>query len=294
MGRGLRHLSIIGGVIALAVPTSALAGALTLHPSGFGEKSYAAWKAHEGQADSKGNDNQSLYFEKRSSTFANAAGVALFKGFRGLTLGQITGLEWEHRNDGHCGAGAPRWTFVSRNATGQRFVTHLGCAAAVHTPGGTSTDRNGVTQTWTRDTYNNGAMGQPCVLLEPPYPTVTSCDAFEIVFFGIIFDEGFEHGRCAGVASTISGRSCVHLDNIKVEADGVPHCWTSANDNGNASTVCTAIPATTSTTATVFSTLDAVPVGTAVDPTDLELVDSLTEAYPDVALTSWSLYPSVY
>lgn len=33
---------------ALVIPTAALAGGYTLHPSGFGEHSYSAWKGQEG------------------------------------------------------------------------------------------------------------------------------------------------------------------------------------------------------------------------------------------------------
>jgi hypothetical protein len=292
MGRILR-LAATFAAAALALPAAALAGNLTLHPSGFGEKSYAAWKTKEGQTDSHGNGDQALYFQKNTSTFAHAAGVALFKGFAGLTLGEITGLEWEHRNDGHCGAGAPRWTFISQDTDGRRYVTHLGCAAAVHSPGGTSIDRSGTTHTWTRDTYSNGAAGQPCQLLEPPlYPVVRDCDEFEIVFFGIIFDEGVEHGQCANLPSTATGRSCVHLDNIKVAAGGTVHCWTSASDNGNKS-ACDPIAPPTAPVPLGIPALSA-PVGVALDLTDIELVSAVTVAFPRVALSSWSMYPDVY
>ena len=38
-------------VAALALPGSALAGTLTLHPAGFGQHSYASWKAQQGEPD---------------------------------------------------------------------------------------------------------------------------------------------------------------------------------------------------------------------------------------------------
>src|SRR3954470_14221943 len=103
MARALRFIAV--GIVALAAfPAYASAGALTLHPSGFGEKSYAAWKAHQGLPDTKGNDDQALYFQKQTATATFSAGVAVIKGVAGMRADQLTGLAWTHREDGHCGA----------------------------------------------------------------------------------------------------------------------------------------------------------------------------------------------
>ena len=124
---------------------------LTLHPSGFGEHSYAAWKAQQGQADSRGSANQALYFQKMTATTTVAAGVAVIGGLEGLPASSLTGLSWEHRDDGHCGAGAPRWNLVVEDASGAQHTIFLGCAAAAHTPGSAPG--------WTRDSYAAGAIG---------------------------------------------------------------------------------------------------------------------------------------
>jgi hypothetical protein len=58
------------------MPATASAGGLTLHPSGFGKKSQASWKAKQGQADSKGNANHALLFEKGVPTATFAAAIA--------------------------------------------------------------------------------------------------------------------------------------------------------------------------------------------------------------------------
>ena len=123
---------------------------LTLHPSGFGEHSYAAWKAQQGQAESRVSANQALYFQKMTATATVAAGVAVIGGLEGLPASSLTGLSWEHRDDGHCGAGAPRWNLFVEDASGSRHTIFLGCATAEHSPGGAPG--------WTRDSYAAGAI----------------------------------------------------------------------------------------------------------------------------------------
>src|SRR5438105_9135965 len=97
--------------LALMVAPVLNAGEIILHPNGFGEHSYAAWKAQTGLPDTAGNKNQSLYFQKMTSTTTFAAGIAVFQGIEGTSTSALTGLEfWIPNNDGsHCGAGAPRY-----------------------------------------------------------------------------------------------------------------------------------------------------------------------------------------
>src|SRR3954470_17053171 len=121
MARILRFVAI--GLATLVFPAAASAGALTLHPSGFGTHSYSAWKAHQGLPDSKGNDDQALYFQKMTTTPTIAAGVAVIKGIAGTPLTDLDGLGWNHREDGHCGAGAPRWNVTVQNGAGQTFTS---------------------------------------------------------------------------------------------------------------------------------------------------------------------------
>jgi hypothetical protein len=51
-------LLVVLAFSALAVPAWALAGTFTLHPSGFGQHSYSAWKGQQGLPDSTGGKNQ--------------------------------------------------------------------------------------------------------------------------------------------------------------------------------------------------------------------------------------------
>jgi hypothetical protein len=74
-----------------------------------------------------------LYFQKMTSTATNAAGVAIIKGLDGLAASELTGLIWDHREDGHCGAGAPRWNIGYSVSGGPTQTLFLGCNAAQHT-----------------------------------------------------------------------------------------------------------------------------------------------------------------
>ncbi len=186
------------------------AGGLKLHPSGFGEQSYAAWKAKEGLPDSSGKANHALYLQKMTETSTFAAAVAMIDGVEGMPVSALTGLEWEHRNDGHCGAGAPRWNVGVTGSSGTDYTLFLGCAAAVHSPGsGTN---------WTRDTYAGPAIvavGGSNAGLTPAQQADAA--AGTVRYLAIVFDEG-----------TDQGQGYVYLDNIKVNNQ----VWTGPQDNG--------------------------------------------------------------
>ncbi len=217
MKRLVASLVPLLGALAVAVPSAGAGSDVTLHPIGFGEHAYAAWKAQEGQPDSRGSGNHALYFQKFTETLVQVAGVAEFRGVAGLPITALTGLEWEHRTDGWCGAGAPRWTTISEDALGRRYVTHQGCAASVHTPS---------VPGWIRDTQPSTPAAEPCVLLDEPFPVV-SCAENTIVSLWIVFDEG------TTIFGAPLGPGFVYLDNIKVSVNGVPHVWTAPPDNGN-------------------------------------------------------------
>jgi hypothetical protein len=263
---------LAAAVLIAALPASAAAGTLTLHPSGFGEHSYAAWKAHQGRPDSKGNDDQALYFQKMTTTPTVAAGVAVIKGIAGLPADDLTGLAWDHREDGHCGAGAARWNVNLRLSNGSPQTIFLGCNAAQHAEKGPSGGHGWCHDTQTLPVFPSGA-------------TITG--------LAIVFDEGNDTANPppAGCAQEQLAGGFVHLDNIEVETSGVTKCWTGANDNSNQSTgACTDPPA--GATALPGTSL-SVPTGIALNPTDTELVTGLRLAYPEAPLTSWFLYPDV-
>ena len=206
-----RFVHIVLAFTFLVLAASAHAGEVILHPNGFGEHSYAAWKAQQGLPDSNGAKNQSLYFQKMTTTPTFAAGVAVFQGIEGLPVSQLAALEFWVGLDGHCGAGAPRFNIRVDLGGGNRQTFFIGCAAML--PGGLMT-------------APNGRMYQQRRIVTPffaafPGPLVMGT----ITSLSIVFDEGDDVGQ-----------GFVHLDNITVETSSMEFptkTWTSASDNGN-------------------------------------------------------------
>jgi hypothetical protein len=283
-------LFALSAVIAAAFggPGSASAGTLTLHPAGFGQHSYSAWKAKEGLPDTSGGDNQALYFQKNTATTVFAAGVAVFKGFEQhpIPVQDLTGLGWWDRTDGHCGAGAPRFNIVVRPSGGGPTQTFfIGCQGMPLT-GMTATAPNGTV-------YEQRSIAAPFAsACCAPFPT----SGFDVVGLAIVYDEGNDQGQCRNVSGLVSGQSCEFLDDIDVQTSDptfLEKCWTSANDNSNQSTgPCPTPTNATSVTDTPSGLLDGIS-GLAVNPLDTELVNALAWAYPGVPLPAWLQYPNV-
>jgi hypothetical protein len=234
-------IAAVAGVLFLVQFGSANAGTFTLHPSGFGPHSYASWKAFEGEPDSRGSKDQALYMQKFTTTATVAAGVVLIKGVEGLPADQLTGLAWDHREDGHCGAGAPRWNVGFSVGGGPTQTLFLGCNAAAHNDSPPPSSGHD----WCRDTQPS-----PATLL----PTGAT-----IEYLAIVFDEGTDNPNppplgCDQEPLSPTGR--VHLDNITVVAGGVTHTWTSATDNGSGGTT----TANTTLTATELEVTLGFPV----------------------------------
>ena len=194
----MKRIAVLVAAAAVVMgmfPAQAAEQKLTLHPRGFGEHTYSSWKAQEGLPDTNGNADQALYFQKMTSTVTEVAAIAVVQGIDGMPYDDLTALEWEHRDDGHCGGGAPRWNIVVENPSvpGSRQTLFIGCGTMAHSPG--SGDD------WTRDTATLPVLA----------------DGFVIRSLAIVYDEGVEFAP-----------GYVYLDNIKVN-DKV---WTSASDNG--------------------------------------------------------------
>ncbi len=178
---------------------------MTLHPSGFGPHSYAAWKAHQGEPDGHGNADFALYFQKLTETAVFAAGVAVVDGLEGQPVTTLDTLSWEHRAGGHCGAGAPRWNVGITGASGTEYTVFLGCSAAAHFPG--------QTPGWTLDFYDVPAIAA-AILAQAG----SDGAAGTIRSLAIVFDEG-----------TDAGEGFVFLDNVRVNQTQ----WTQPADNSN-------------------------------------------------------------
>jgi len=176
---------------------------LSLHPGGLGEQSFAKWQSHEGEPDAKGSADQALYFQKMVATPVFAAGFAVIDGLQGQRANTLTALSWEHRTDGWCGAGAPRWNVGVTDENGEHTI-FLGCDAAPHSPGGTDG--------WRSDSYSSAdiAAALTAAGVDPETATISS--------LAILFDEG-----------TDVGPGFVFLDNITVNTT----VWTSPSGNSN-------------------------------------------------------------
>lgn len=138
----------------------------------------AAWVAHQGLPD-VGNANQALYLQKFGPTSDCSAAGATISGVSGLALSE---LGFDVRNDGHCGAGAPRFDVFTTDGVDHFF----GCTSGTHTPTPSASG-------WTRVRFTpaDGAIAVT------PTETVQSIE--------IVFDEG-----------TDVGQGFVYIDNIDV------------------------------------------------------------------------------
>lgn len=210
------RLTLVGLLAAVLFAPNAFAGDLTLHPRGFGEQTYNSWKAKTGEADSRGNDFQSLYFQKFVPTPTFVAAITVIRGLEGTPANDLDGLSWDHREDGHCGAGAPRW-HIAYTSGGVDQSRVLGCAAADHTELAPASGHG-----WCHDEQPSSAFGN-----FPSDATITG--------LFIVFDEGPDtpNPPPVGCNQEQFDGGFVNLDNITVSVDGVEHTWTSANDNGN-------------------------------------------------------------
>lgn len=107
---------------ALAAPNGIQVQPWVYDPDGLGI-SQAAWVTGEGEPDA-GASNHALYLTKSGATAENAASGATINGVDGMT---VTELGFDYRDDGHCGAGAPRFNVYAADGSLYGF---FGCAAA--------------------------------------------------------------------------------------------------------------------------------------------------------------------
>jgi hypothetical protein len=134
----------------------------------------AAWVTHQGLPDA-GKSDHALYLQKDGLTSVVASAGAVIRGVEGITLNE---LGFDIRNDGHCGAGAPRFNVTT--TAGDLYF--FGCAYGTHKP---------INADWTQVRFTD-ADASPQLSTAPPWP------GFGIVEVGsimIIFDEGTDQGQ---------------------------------------------------------------------------------------------------
>jgi hypothetical protein len=206
------------GILALGVAVVALAlggiaaadttgDQLTLQPVSHGAQSHANWQAQQGRPDSQGTANQALVLQAPGTPGTSAA--ALFHGFGGTRVRDLSSLAYEHRVGSTCTKTDPRWTVFIRGRSSRAYLLNLGCAV---TPARPTDDPKWIQRLFTQPVIQAAIVTQ--------LGTKFAQDALN----GTVDDLALVVDRSQGVA---------YLDNILVRARGATKLWTFAGDNGN-------------------------------------------------------------
>jgi hypothetical protein len=143
----------------------------------------SAWESKIGLPDGNGKANHGLYLEKDGPTAIVAAGGASIN-----FEGELTELGFDYRNDGHCGAGAPRFNIYTTSGVYYFF----GCLYGVHTPAPDNPAN------WTRVRFT-AANGFP----SDGVSFITDFSEIEVTGIDIVFDEGTDVGPGFAVLDNI-------------------------------------------------------------------------------------------
>jgi hypothetical protein len=201
------------GVAALALALVGAAAAdtgdvLMMYPVSHGALTHANWLAQEGRPDSQGSGNQAFVLEAPGSVDTSAA--ALFRGFEGVPVMQLTSLSYQYRLGSTCTKTDPRWTLFIRGRGAKTYLVNLGCAV---TPGHPTDDPRWVERIFTQTVIRAEIMRQ-----------VRGVPAQRDALAGTIGDLALVVDRSKGA---------VYLDNITVRTSTLGKVWTYAGDNGN-------------------------------------------------------------
>ena len=118
---------LLAAVVSAAAQSGFVAQTWVYDPGHLGI-SVSQWQPGSGLPDA-GASNHGLYLTKFGPTAALTAVGASIKGVNGIKLST---LGFDVRDDGHCGAGAPRYNVTL--AGGDSFYFFFGCAYGIHTP----------------------------------------------------------------------------------------------------------------------------------------------------------------
>lgn len=166
----------------------------------------AAWD------NSTGAPSPSILLEKLGATTnCAAAGVDIITSLEGQAVSNVTELNFEYEDGGHCGGGAPRFNLELDGASN----AFLGCNSVL----GTRTPA--ATAGWTHVEFSAADIAA-AVVLAGGTPASTLTDLY------IIFDEGSD----TPTGGTIGTAGTVNIDNISVNGDvvGSPTSPTTKDD----------------------------------------------------------------
>lgn len=147
----------------------------------------AAWDS------TTGNPAPSILLQKLGATGnCAAAGVDIVTALEGGPVSTLTELNFEYKDGGHCGGGAPRFNVVTDQGT-----AFLGCNGGVATPAGAG---------WTHVEFTAAQLNAAYAAAGINPLTATLQDLY------IIFDEGTD----TPAGGTIGTPGTVNIDNVSV------------------------------------------------------------------------------
>lgn len=182
----LRRLLILGLFCLLLANASVSANAANLglqlwveDPNHLGYALQSRWVSGVGLPDPEGlNDRRfALYLQEYANTGSGGVGADV----SGLPANfPLTELGFDFRNDGHCGAGAPRFNVY----TSVGVYYFFGCYYGTHTPAPADPSN------WTRVRFGN-SDAYPAQAAQPAWPGFGSALVNRIE---VVFDEGLDVG----------------------------------------------------------------------------------------------------
>jgi hypothetical protein len=151
--------------------------------------------------NSTGAPAPSIFLQKQGATTnCAAAGVDIITPLEGQAVSNLTELNFEYKDGGHCGAGAPRFN-IELDGSNTAF---LGCNSTL------GTRSPATTSGWTHVEFSEADIAS-AVTLAGGTPTSTLTD------LSIIFDEGSD----TPTGGTIGTAGEVNIDNISVNTEVV-------------------------------------------------------------------------
>lgn len=159
-------------------------------PHNVGSALQSTWVAGQGLPDGGGKDQKYALYQQEYANTEYGVGVGGY--VTGLTPNMtLTELGFDVRNDGHCGAGAPRFNVW----TSAGVYYFFGCYYGSHTPA--PDDPSG----WTRIRFRN-QDAYPAYSTQSPWPGFGNAKVYDI---WLAYDEGLEVGP-----------GFIYIDNIDI------------------------------------------------------------------------------
>jgi hypothetical protein len=144
-----------------------------------------------------------LLLSKNGPTPDCSSSGARITGVRGMEVDATFALGFDYRNGGHCGAGAPRFNVVVRNAATNTETFHFvgGCANSAQVPA----EQDPLQWTQVRALTSNPGQSFPVI---PPGSRIQS--------ISIVYDEGTDTPSASATSQEPSGVGLAVIDNIYI------------------------------------------------------------------------------